>query len=161
MPFFSSMISKTCYQYAINLLARRDYSAFKLRQKLKSREYSEEEIEETLTILIDKNYLREDEYLRLRIQGLLYKGYSNSYIRQKCQMENLSPSDADIDFYREELRLTSDGEIDRLIQKKLRGSPLPQDYTERQKALNRIMNFLASKGHNYDAIKKGIDRLGS
>lgn len=153
-------MNKTCYQYAINLLARRDYSAFKLKQKLKTREYTEEEIEETLETLIEKNYLREEEYLRLRIQGLLYKGYSNSYIRQKCQMENLSPSDADIDFYRSELRLGADDEIDRLIQKKLRGTPLSDTYPERQKTLNRITNFLASKGHNYDSIKRAIERLG-
>src|SRR5690606_29079025 len=83
---FSFMPKKTCYQYSLDLLARRDYSKYKLTQKLRSREFTDEEIEDTIENLVKKNYLREEEYQRMRVQGMLIKGYANSFIKQKCAM---------------------------------------------------------------------------
>lgn len=152
------MPNKTCYQYALDLIARRDYSKFKLAQKLRSKEYESEEIEEAIEMLIERNYLREEEYARLRVQGLLLKGYANSYIKQKCSLEKLKVDDDFIDSIRQDRGIETNDEIHRLIEKKLRGKEIPQNFEEKMKLQNKVIHFLVSKGHNYPEVKAILNK---
>lgn len=150
------MPKKTCYQYSLDLLARRDYSKHKLSEKLRSREFTEEEIDEAIESLTEKNYLREEEYARMRVQAMLFKGYANSYIKQKCSLEKLQVDDDFIDEIRQERGHSTHSEIKRLIQKKLRGKDIPSEFEPRMKLQNKVTAFLASRGYNYSQIKEAL-----
>ena len=81
--------SKKALDYAIRILSIKDYSIYKMKMKLKERKFSPEEIDVTINKLLEYNYLREEEYARMRIKQLLVKGFSNSYILQKLSQEGL------------------------------------------------------------------------
>jgi regulatory protein len=144
------------YNYAIFLLSKRDYSIYKMRMKLRSREYETEEIEETINKLIEQNYLREEEYKRMRIKTLLIKGYSNSYILRKLDQEKLETNNEAINALRESEHLDKEECINYLVEKKLRGKDIPTEFEPKMKLKNKIMNFLASKGYNYQEAKEAI-----
>jgi regulatory protein len=150
---------KKPFDYAIYLLSRRDYSIYKMRQKLRTRECTPQEIDEVIERLLELNYLREDEYKRQRVKGLLYKGYANKYIIQKCQAEMLEVSEEFIDEIRLVDHIDSQEEIDRLIQKKLRNKDIPTDYESKQKLKNKVFNFLISKGYGFDEIKAKVNKV--
>lgn len=144
------------YNYAIFLLSKRDYSIYKMRMKLRSREYETEEIEETINKLIEQNYLREEEYKRMRIKTLLIKGYSNSYIVRKLDQEKLETNNEAINALRESEHLDKEECINYLVEKKLRGKDIPTEFEPKMKLKNKIMSFLASKGYNYQEAKEAI-----
>lgn len=96
----------TAIQYIIYLLSRRDYSEYELRQKMKQKTYSEDEIENAI-LEAQKNKWQNDErfcesYIRYRAnsglgpkkiqQELQIKGVSNNIIQQKLD-------ETEIDWY--------------------------------------------------------------
>ena len=66
----------TAYMDAIKLLAKKDYSEYKLRKKLKEKLHDSESIDEAIQEVTEKKYLREDYYIEARIRGLMRKNYS-------------------------------------------------------------------------------------
>lgn len=147
---------KEAYNYCIFLLSKRDYSRYKIQQKLKSRKYSEENIKEVIQLLIDQNYLREEAYLRMRIKTLLYKGVSNYYIKQKLSEEKLTASDEQINSLREENNISKEDSLEYLLNKKLRGKEIPKEFEAKAKLKNKILRFLISKGHSYQDANQAL-----
>ena len=151
--------NKRCYNDAIKLLSRRDYSQYKMSQKLKEKGHCLETIEVTIEKLIDQNYLREDEYKRIRIKTLLVKGHSDYYIKQKCEQEHLQITDEDIEQIKEKYEFSNEQIIQDLVQKKIRGIQIPNNFEEKLKIKNRIFRFLISKGHRYDEFKSIVEQF--
>jgi SOS response regulatory protein OraA/RecX len=143
-------MTQTAYQYSITLLAQRDYSQFKMTSKLKDKGFDEIEISETIDRLIDLNYLRDDEYMRMRVKQLVVKGYANNYIIKKCQNEELYPTEEFIDNLREDQDYQTEEMINRLIEKKLRFKDIPESFEQKQKLKSKILNFLKTKGYSYE-----------
>ena len=149
-------MSKEAYNYAIFILSKRDYSIHKMREKLISRKYEVDEINDTIDKLIEKNFLREDEYKRQRVKSLLVKGFSNSYILRKLEQEHLQSNNEEIDMIRDDQQIDKDDSLNALVEKKLRGKVIPQDYNAKMKLKNKVMNFLASKGYDYQEAKGAL-----
>lgn len=147
---------KEAYNYCVFLLSKRDYSKYKIQQKLKSRKYSEDNIKEVIQLLVDQNYLREEAYLRMRIKTLLYKGVSNYYIKQKLSQEKLNASDEYIDALREENHMSKEDSLEYLLNKKLRGKEIPQEYEAKAKLKNNVLRFLISKGHSFQDANQAL-----
>jgi len=57
------MIQKNAYEYAISLLAKRDYCSFELIKKLKNKGYSLKDIENTVNRLSSDGVLRDNEII--------------------------------------------------------------------------------------------------
>ena len=55
-----------------------------------------------------------------------------------------------------ELGFTDDDSIEKLIQKKLRMKDIPRDPKEKFKLRDKVMRFLISKGHSYEAAKTSL-----
>lgn len=142
--------------YAIRLLSLRDYSTYKMEQKLKSRKIPKEDIVKVVAKLIELNYLREDEYRRQRIKQLLVKGYSNSYIIHKLSQEFLTSTNDEIDEIRTLNDLSSEKKLQYLVEKKLRGKVIPSEYESKMKLKNKITRFLVSKGHSFSEINLAL-----
>lgn len=86
-------MSKAAYDYSIRLLSKRDYSRFKLKQKLILRGFEEEEVDHALEEVANKGFLREEEYMRIRVKTLLINGHANKIIQMRLEQEELFPSD--------------------------------------------------------------------
>lgn len=145
--------------YAIRILAIKDYSIHKMKEKLKTREILQEDIEAIIEILIHKRYLREEEYTDSRIKQLIKKNYGNDFILQKLEQENLISNSENIDAIRYEFGMSSDDQLRALIEKKLRSKTIPTDHENKMKLKNKVISFLSTKGYNYDQINSAIQEF--
>mgnify|MGYP001165364190 CR=1 FL=1 len=143
---------KKAYNYCIFLLSKRDYSEYKIKNKLRSRKHTPEIITEVIGQLTEQGYLREEEYKRQRIKQFILKGFANKFILQKLSQEHLTGEEEEIEKIRNEQYLYSDEMIDQLIQKKLRGKDIPKDFESKQKLKNKVLRFLILKGHSFDSV---------
>lgn len=155
------MSNSKAFTYCIRLLAQRDYSKYKLRKKLVEREFDSDEIESTIDKLVEYKYLQEDEYIRVKIKSYLEKGYGHSYIIQKLKQEELYITAQDILPIENEYSLTSESNLERLIEKKLRYKTIPEEFEAKMKLKRKIEYFLHSKGHASDAIKNAMHQFFS
>ena len=137
------------YLYLIKLLSSRDYSEFKLREKLREKQYPANEIDEAIAEIKAKNYLREDNYAEARVKAFMHKGYSPDYIKQKLAQEHVYVEAEFIEDIYCENKSDSLDQIRTLVEKKLRGKKI-SDYDQEVK----IIRFVLSKGHPIGEIKK-------
>lgn len=137
------------YSYLIKILSSRDFSEHKLREKLRLRNYPASEIEEAISEVKSKNYLREDNYTEARIKAFMNKGYSPAYIVQKLAQEHLSVSEDAVEAVFLEHQLTPELQIRRLAAKKM-GIKTNLDYDDQ----NKILRYLLSKGHDLSLSRR-------
>ncbi|EPZ50300.1 regulatory protein RecX [Bacteriovorax sp. BAL6_X] len=147
---------KRAYQYCIWLLSKRDYSRYKLSQKLYEKKYTPF-IDQLLDFLEEAKYLQEEQYIRTRIKTFMYKGLSKRNILNKLRSERVEPSTELIDELFDEYRYTENGQLRDLINKKLRskGVSALEDFNFKQK----LIRFLLSKGHSYDKINTELKNV--
>jgi len=143
------MTSKKAYSYLIKILSSRDFSEHKLREKLRNRNYSADEIDDAIAEVKAKNFLREDNYIEARIKAFMSKGYSPNYILQKLSQEHLNSDLELIHQIFSEHKISIHDQIDRLIRKKMTAL-LNIDYEDE----TRILRYLLSKGHEYSDSKR-------
>ncbi len=142
-------MSKKAYQTLIRLLSIRDYSEYKLREKLRERNFPANEIEDAINQVKEQNYLREDIYAEARAKAFMNKGYATNYIRQKLNQEHVTVSNEFISEIYDEHKYSEEDQIRELVQKKLRGKKI-EDYNQEVK----VIRFIPSKGHDMASIKK-------
>jgi len=147
---------KKALDYSIRILALRDYSIHKMKQKLKERNCASEDIEQVIEKLLEYNYLREEEYTRQRMKQLIVKGYANSTIIQKLQHEKLKADEDEINKIRNEQDLTSESQLSYLIKKKLRYREIPTEYEAKMKLKQKVIRFCLSKGFSYSVVSEQI-----
>lgn len=151
------------YSYTVKLLTGRDYSEKKLREKLILKKYPKNIIEEVLTEIKDRGFLREESYVEARIKAFMNKGYSKRYILQKISQEADEIGLEVIDEIFLEYRTTEEDQIIKLIQKKIPRT-LPIEFEEKKKVFQKILRFVVSKGHNpgnaFKYIKLGMQKDG-
>jgi regulatory protein len=151
-------MTKTSYNYSIQLLSKKDYSSFKLRKKLRQKEYEDLEIAETLDKLTDLKYLNDVEYRRDLISSLLRRSYENRYITQKLAQEELITDDNEINEIKIEIGYNTNSELLKLINLKMKHSPPPETPEEKFKVKSRLASFLSSKGFQFDDINEEINK---
>lgn len=138
---------KRCYQYAIKLIARKDYSRHKLKKKLLDKEFQGQLIDELIDLLIEEKYLREDYYKEARIKGMINKGYHPSYIHQKMYQEHCPVTDQEIEDVLSECSVNEETLLNELIKKKYRIMDTLDGGKSDQQKREKILRFVASKGH--------------
>ncbi len=147
------------YNYCIHLLARQDYSEFKLRQKLRSKPQNlPHEIEEALVKLKANGLLKEENYRRLFIRKWMMKGESEQKIRQRGAQEKIEFSSEEFRAIEIELGFTDEESLEKLVEKKLRFKDIPTDPKEKFKLRDKVLRYLISKGHSYEEAKRSIDK---
>ncbi len=151
--------ARRIFNYCIHLLARQDYSEYKLRQKLRSKPQNlPHMIDEVIQKLIKRELLREDRYRRLFIRKWMLKGESEDKIRRRGEMEKLSFEEGEFEAIAEELGFTDNDSLENLVKKKLRSKTIPTDPQEKYKLRDKVLRFLISKGHDYQDAKKAISQ---
>ena len=151
-------MNQRIYNYCIHLLARQDYSEFKLKQKLRrsKKENLPHEIDEAIEKLKEKGLLKEESYRRLFIRKWIMKGESEQKIRMRGAQEKLKFDSEEFVLIETELGISEEDNIEKLISKKLRMKDIPTDPTEKFKLRDKVLRFLISKGHSYQEAKRSL-----
>lgn len=138
-------MSSLALNYTLNLLTRREYSEFELRNKMQEKAFSEQEIDDALAHCQQKNWQNDrrfsENYVRYRSQ----RGYGKNRIKQELQQLKGIASTTISEVFRE-----LDNEIDWsalalvVLRKKF---PF---YTEKQtpKMKQKIWQYMLSHGFN-------------
>lgn len=159
MAFLFKPMNQRIYNYSIHLLARQDYSEYKLRTKLRSKKDNlPHEIDEVITALKSRGLLREENYRRLFIRKWMIKGEAEEKIRKRGAMEKLEFSSEEFRIVEQELGISDENNIEKLITKKLRSKDVPADPSEKQKLKEKVLRFLISKGHDYSDAKASLNK---
>lgn len=154
-----SVMNQRIYNYSIHLLARQDYSEFKLKQKLRSKKDNlPHEVDEVIVALKSRGLLKEENYRRLFIRKWMFKGEAEDKIRKRGSMEKLEFTSEEFRQVEEELGFTDQDSVEKLIAKKLRSKEIPTDFAEKQKLKDKVMRFLISKGHDYSEAKTHLNK---
>ena len=152
--------ARRIYNYCIHLLARQDYSEYKLRQKLRSKPQNlPHMIDEVLVKLKEKGLLREDSYKRLFIRKWMMKGESEEKIRKRGAMEKLEFDHDAFKSVSEELGFSDEDSLEKLVQKKLKSKEIPKNPLEKRKLQDKTLRFLISKGHDFSEAKKAVSKF--
>ncbi len=147
--------SKEAYSYLIKLLTKRDYSEYKLKQKLRERGFSAEDTESAIQKVKDKDYLKEENYTEARVKGLMHKGMSPSYIQQKLREEKIELEiNSIIDIFTE-YDYCTERQIKYLAEKKLRFKTI----TDKYKTRDKVLSFVLGKGHEFSESKSIIENI--
>lgn len=157
--FYGGELNQRIYNYSIHLLARQDYSEFKLRRKLRSKKDNlPHEVEEVLESLKSKGLLREENYRRLFIRKWMMKGEAEDKIKKRGAMEKLEFDSSEFRKVELELGFSDEDSIEKLISKKLRAKVIPDDKQEKYKLRDKTLRFLISKGHGFQEAKQALER---
>ena len=152
--------ARRIYNYCIHLLARQDYSEYKLRKKLRSKPQNlPHMIDDVLVKLKAKGLLREEAYRRLFIRKWMMKGESEDKIKRRGAQEKLTFDSEEFRVIEIELGFTDEDSIEKLILKKLRSKEIPEDRMELMKLRDKVLRFLISKGHDYNDAKSSLDKF--
>ena len=155
-------MNKRIYNYSIHLLARQDYSEYKLRQKLRSKKDNlPHEIDEVLLKLKGNGLLHEENYRRLFIRKWMLKGEAEDKIRKRGAMEKLQFDSEEFQRVETELGFNDEDSIEKLVAKKLRSKEIPVDPKEKFKLRDKVLRFLISKGHSYEESKQSVSKYFS
>ncbi len=133
--------------FALSLLERSDKTAQEMRQKLREREYQQEEIEETLAFLEEYHYVDDEEYVRRYIRSY---GARKSVLRIRTELEKRGISRERIDAGLEEIPVDEEAQIADWIRKKGYDTDQglePHEYRKLAAALGR-------RGYSFDMINK-------
>lgn len=129
----------SAYSYATFLLAKRDYSIYKLSSKLKEKGYPQEDIDATIERMRELKYLDDERFVTSFVRNKRDgNGWGASKIRQELSMKHGVDNDL-IASVLEEYDF-DDAKLKQYIKKY--GVTAPDDSKEYQKR----MGFLARKG---------------
>ena len=144
--------NRTVRECALALLEFRDRTEWELRQKLKEREYSAEEIDETVLFLKEYRYLDDEAYAGRYICSCAAR---KSRRQIRADLEHKGVSREIIDLQLQEKTVDEDSQIRKLLQKKgyVPGKRLePAEY-------RRIMGALGRRGFSGEAIRKAMESM--
>ncbi len=137
---------KKCYSYSIRLLAKKDYSQYKIRQKLLARDYGAQIVDDVIEEITQKSYLREDLYREARIKGFIRKGYNTKAILYRLSEEKCPASEEDILSIYNTMESSPDDQLFQLIAKKVR---IDYDFVnDKEKLKQKTLRYVASRGHS-------------
>ena len=146
-------MSSLAFNYIVNLLSRREYSEFELRNKMQEKNFSEEEIDDALSLCPAKNWQNDrrftENYLHFRAQ----RGFGPNRIKQELhQLKGVQTEVIDEVFMESEIDWSKQALV--VLNKKF------PDYRAKQepKSKQKIWRYMLSHGFYADDF---ADYVGS
>jgi len=132
---------------AMDLLARREHSEQELRQKLKTREYDADAIDEVLQALKEDRLQSDERFTESYVNHRFNAGVGPLKIRYELRQKGVS--DGLVDEFLEPL---SDQWDELMTRQRIRkfGAPIPDDYAERMKQAR----FLQNRGFSPESVMR-------
>ena len=127
----------------MRMLVRREHSVFELTQKLTTKEFDRVDIEQTLGLLIEKNYQSDERFATDFIQMRFNQGKGPIKISVDLKQRGINHFDLSVyDFYAlaQQIRVTKYGD------------KIPSDYKEQSKQ----KRFLQSRGFDFEQINQAF-----
>ena len=145
---------KSCYNKALQLLARRDHSNAELERKLRSRGYGQLEIQTAISECLRLNYLNDSRFAETYANQLQRKGFGINGIKHKLYSKGISDS-----VIQEVVAVQGSDAIQleqcrRVLAKKLK--PLTENTSVASRG-PKLHRFLYSRGFSSQIIRKAID----
>ena len=144
--------NRTVRECALALLEFRDRTERELRRKLKEREYSTEEIDETVLFLKEYRYLDDEAYAGRYIRTCAAR---KSRLQIRADLERKGVSREIIDLQLQEEYVDEDSQIRKLLEKKgyEPGKRMePAEY-------RRLMGVLGRRGFSGEAIRRVTESM--
>jgi regulatory protein len=151
-------VSRSAYEYALDLLAARAYTVRSLRRKLSRKGFEPEEAERAVERLVASGYLDDDKFAaEFARQRLVVAGASLRRVQQDLIKRGITPESAKsaTGVVVEEEQVDFGDSMDRLAQKKLASLGDLEPHVKRR----RIFGFLARKGYELADINRTLDRI--
>lgn len=139
----------SCLAKAMDYLARSDQSKNRLMDKLKRCKYSESEIEDAITYLEEKRYIREEDGCQRRFQNM-YEA-ENCSVRQICVKLVQQGYERDMveDCIPEYVDEHEENAAYRIVSHKFKKDTDPR----------KMMQYLYTKGFQYDNAQSAVEKL--
>lgn len=126
------------------MLARREYSALELRQKLTLEVFEADDIEQTISLLIKQKHQSDVRFARDFVQMRFNQGKGKYLINQQLKQKGIEAFDfSDFDFFA----------LSKSVKVKKYGKQNPKNYREKAKQ----MHFLQSRGFGFDEINYAFE----
>lgn len=142
------MDEKKAYKYVLRLLSKKDYSEFEIRNKMKTKDFSEEIIDDLLTKFKDNKYLDDERYCQSLVEYKINLKYLGR-IRVKKDLQQKGINSEIIDKVLNDCYKPSKEEelLDSLLEKKISQAKTMDNNIKR-----KIISFLLRKGFSYRPI---------
>ncbi len=82
-------MKQTALHCAVGLLARREHSQIEIEQKLKQREFLQEDIDKAIKVLLAKNYLSDKRFAQSRCRYQVNRGYGWLFIANELKQKGV------------------------------------------------------------------------
>ena len=143
------------FTIAIERLSRKDSSVRDLKQFLKKKEISSEEIEAVILKLIDYKYLDDDRYARMLIRNQHLKKKGATAIRQKLYQKGISLENEKINEVLAEIQEKDGSPTAEFLALSYLEKRYP-DFREDRKTAQRAFKGLLRRGYSFAITEKLI-----
>jgi len=111
----------SCWDRSLGIISRREHSVQELRAKLKEREYTPEQIDETIVRLLDRKFLDDERCFDSRCRMLIQRRYGRRRVQSDIARRGLVWNDERFDEILNEIDPDYiKNSIDELLEKKTR-----------------------------------------
>jgi regulatory protein len=138
---------------AMDILARREHSVAELREKLRARDFADDEIEATLIALSDEGLLSEERFLASFVGSYTRRGHGPVWIRGELERRGVTGeqisealANADTDWIAQAAA----------VRAKRFGAGPPADYKDQA----RQARFLQYRGFTAEQVRAALQRAG-
>ena len=138
-------MNKAILHKGIDLLSRREHSELELRNKLRLREFQDDEITTVIDYLIENDYLSESRFADSVYRTRVNKGYGKRFIDNELAQKGVNSFD--IHTAEQELDINWYHQIEIVYRKRFGDKPI----TEQKEKAKRI-RFLQYRGFSTDEI---------
>ena len=149
-------VSRRPYEYSLDLLSARAYTARNLRRKLVQRKFDPAEVEATVERLIANGLLDDRKFaMEFARQKLVHGGKSRRRVEQELALKGIPSAtiQAALDDVADEETIDPAKAIERLMAKKLQSLAGLERIVQRR----RMFGFLARRGFDHADVKRAIE----
>lgn len=152
------MNSRDIRESALKYLAYRDHTVFEMVRHLKEKEFSQTEIDEVISSLVELRYLDDYGYCRKYIPYSANKGKGKTRIKSELIQKGIAPEviDAAIDDAGEDGEALSVSEVERAL---VQGEKTIGDQEISEKLMTKVGRRLSALGYGTDVVYKVIGIL--
>jgi regulatory protein len=134
---------------AVRLLSRREHSAFEIRNKLKKREFDDDEIRQAIAELIQGDWLSDERFAEAYIRMRQLKGFGPVRISMELNERGVNESIVEVYLHaHDDIWFES---LEQQYKKKYKNQAI-EDYNDKAKRIR----FLQYRGFSLDAIYKVV-----
>ena len=149
-------MSSLALSYVVNLLARREYSEFELRNKMQEKAFTEDEIDETIAYCQKKNWQNDKRFAENYLHARSQHGYGANRIKQELrQLKGVSSDVINEVLVESEINWTEISE--KVLRKKFPNYAEPQTTKSKQKIWQYMLSHGFYSEEFSDFIGNGIE----